>query len=120
MSIYYRVGDKDTRPWGTWEVIDTGLNYIVKKIIVMPGQQLSLQLHHHRDESWMIADGTAEVTLDDQIFSAPANTPIVIRAEQKHRVANRTDKPVTFIEIQTGETLDENDIVRLQDDYGRV
>lgn len=120
MAITYKTGDKDTRPWGTWEVIATGNNYIVKRIVVNPGEQLSLQLHYHRDEHWIIADGTAEVTLDDKIFSAPANTPIFIKAQQRHRIANRTSTPVIFIEVQTGDTLDENDIVRLEDNYGRV
>ena len=120
MTINYKVGEHDTRPWGTWEVIAVGEHHIVKKIVVMPGQQLSLQIHHHRDEHWIIAEGTAEVTLDQKVFQAPSNTPIFIKVGQKHRVANRTDKPVIFIEVQTGETLDENDIVRLEDNYGRV
>ena len=120
MSINYNVGDHDTRPWGTWEVIAVGENHIVKKIVVMPEQQLSLQLHNHRDEHWIIAEGTAEVTLDEKVFSAPANTPIFIKVGEKHRIANRTKEPVVFIEVQTGTTLDENDIVRLEDNYGRV
>jgi len=120
MTINYKTGDKDTRPWGTWEVIAVGPNYIVKRICVSPNQQLSLQLHHHRDEHWIIADGVAEVTLDDKIFTAPSNTAIFIKAEQKHRIANRTATPVTFIEVQTGDQLDENDIVRLEDIYGRA
>ena len=120
MTINYQVGDRDTRPWGTWEVIAVGSCYIVKKITVMPGQQLSLQLHHHRDEHWIIADGTAEVTLGDKILTAPANTPIFIPAEQKHRIGNKTDSPVVIIEVQTGDTLDESDIVRLEDRYGRA
>ena len=120
MTVTYKVGEHDTRPWGTWEVIAVGESYIVKRIVVMPNQKLSLQLHHHRDEHWIIAEGTAEVTLDDRIFSAPANTPIFIKVGQKHRIANTTQKPVVFIEVQTGDTLDENDIVRLEDSYGRV
>ena len=120
MSVNYKVGDHDTRPWGTWEVVAVGPTYIVKKIVVMPGQKLSLQLHHHRDEHWIIAEGTAEITLGDRVFVAPTNTPIFIQVGQKHRVANTTDKPVVFIEVQTGDTLDENDIVRLEDSYGRV
>ena len=120
MVVKYEKGTSDVRPWGTWEVIAVGDCYIVKRIVVMPGQQLSLQLHHHRDEHWIIAQGTAEVTLDDRVFSAPANTPIFIRTEQKHRIANRTQEPVVFIEVQTGDNLDENDIVRLEDIYGRA
>ena len=120
MTIQYKIGDKDIRPWGTWEVIAVGSCYIVKRIVVMPDQQLSLQLHHHRDEHWIIAEGVAEVTLDDRVFEAPANTPIFIKVGQKHRIANRTKQPVVFIEVQTGDTLDENDIVLLEDRYGRV
>lgn len=120
MSILYKAGDKDTRPWGTWEVVAVGSEYIVKRIVVMPGQQLSLQLHHHRDEHWIIVEGTAEITLDNKVFNAPQNTPIFIGVGQKHRIANRTTTPVIFIEVQTGKTLDENDIVRLEDNYGRV
>ena len=120
MSVNYKVGDHDTRPWGSWEVIAAGKNYVAKKIVVIPGGELSLQLHHHRDEHWIIAEGTAEVTLGDKIFSAPANTPIFIKVGEKHRIANRTQNQVVFIEVQTGDTLDENDIVRLEDKYGRV
>lgn len=120
MSILYKTGDKDTRPWGTWEVLDVGANYIVKKICVWPGKILSLQMHHHRAEHWIIADGTAEVTLGDKVFTAVSDTAVYIEKEQKHRIANKTDVPMTFIEVQTGETLDESDIVRFEDSYGRV
>ena len=77
-------------------------------------------MHHHRDEHWIIAEGTAEVTLDEHIFTAPMNTPIFIKTGQKHRIENKTNNPVIFIEVQTGDTLDENDIVRLEDSYGRA
>ena len=120
MPITYKTGDKDTRPCGTWEVLSVGEKFIVKKIMVMPHQKLSLQLHHHRDEHWIIAEGTAEVTLDERIFTAPANTAIFIKTKQKHRIENKTDSPVVFIEVQTGDTLDENDIIRLEDSYGRI
>ena len=120
MSVNYKVGDHDTRTWGSWEVIAAGNNYVAKKIVVILGGELSLQLHHHRDEHWIIAEGTAEVTLGDKIFSAPANTPIFIKVGEKHRIANRTQNQVVFIEVQTGDTLDENDIIRLEDKYGRV
>ncbi len=119
MTVLYQVGDKDSRPWGTWEVIGVGKNYIVKKICVEAGQTLSLQMHHYRDEHWIIVSGTAEVTLDEQIYEAHQNTPIFIKAGQKHRIANKTKDPVVFIEVQTGNTLDESDIVRFEDKYGR-
>ena len=119
MVVLYKKGQKDTRPWGDWEVLDAGENYIVKRIRVLPDKKLSLQMHHHRSEHWIIAQGTAKVTLGDKIFEAPANTPIFIEVEQKHRIANETSDTVVFIEVQTGDTLDENDIVRFADDYGR-
>ena len=120
MTVNYKKGEKDNRPWGDWEVLDVGENYIVKRIRVLPNKKLSLQMHHHRSEHWIISEGTAQVTLDEKTFEAPANTPIFIEIEQKHRIANETQMPVVFIEIQTGDTLDENDIVRFEDAYGRV
>ena len=109
-----------TRPWGTYQTIIRSDTYQVKRIIVNPNSQLSLQSHNHRAEHWIIVEGTAEITLDDKVFNAPQNTPIFIGVGQKHRIANRTTTPVIFIEVQTGKTLDENDIVRLEDNYGRV
>lgn len=120
MSIHYKVADRDTRPWGTWEVVDVGQKHIVKKITVMPNKILSLQLHHHRYEHWIIVQGIANVTLDDQTFLANENSAVFIQKEQKHRIANNTNEPLIFIEIQTGDILDENDIVRFEDSYGRV
>lgn len=120
MAVLYKTGDKDKRPWGTWEVLDTGTKHIVKKITVMPDKILSLQMHYHRTEHWIIVDGEAEVTLGEKVFTAPTDTAIRIEKEQKHRIANKTDKPMVFIEVQTGDTLDENDIIRFEDNYGRV
>ena len=119
MTVKYSVGEKGDRPWGSWEVLAVGPQYIVKRIVVNPKQKLSLQSHHFRSEHWIIADGTGFVTLDDKSFDAPQNTHIFIEKEQHHRMENRTDIPMTFIEVQTGDTLDESDIVRYQDDYGR-
>lgn len=120
MAVLYKTGDKDSRPWGTWEVLDVGVNHIVKKITVLPGKILSLQMHYHRAEHWIIVEGAAEVTLGEEVFNAVMDKAIRIEKEQKHRIANKTDKPMIFIEVQTGETLDENDIVRFEDSYGRV
>ncbi len=120
MTITYKIGDKDIRPWGTWEVLDVGTNYIVKRITVLPDKLLSLQLHHHRSEHWIITNGTAEVTLQDTIQSVPQNGHVFIPIETKHRIANKTNEPIIFIEIQTGDLLDETDIVRFKDQYGRV
>ena len=120
MSNSYNRGDKDTRPWGTWEVLDSGANFCVKKICVTPHNQLSLQLHHHRSEHWIIVKGTAKVTLDNEIIVRKSNESIYIPVETKHRIENDTNENMEFIEIQIGDNLDENDIVRFEDIYGRV
>ena len=118
--ITYKVGERGDRPWGTWEVLAVGDDYIVKRIIVNPHQKLSLQSHEHRSEHWVIACGTGTVTLDDDVIETPQDTHIYIKRGQKHRLENCTEKPVTFIEVQAGDMLDENDIIRYEDAYGRV
>ena len=120
MATSYKRGDKDTRPWGTWEVLEASDNYCVKKICVTPGNILSLQLHHHRSEHWIIVEGLAVVTLGENEIVKKANEAVYIPAETKHRIQNNTQEPMVFIEVQTGENLDENDIVRLEDKYGRA
>lgn len=119
VNLYAR-GQKDTRPWGTWEVLDAGDGYCVKKICVTPGNILSLQLHHYRAEHWIIVHGEALVTLGDDKIVKKANESVYIPAETKHRIQNNTQQDMEFIEIQTGENLDENDIVRFEDSYGRA
>lgn len=119
MTIHYKIGEKDTRPWGTWEITDIGTNYIIKKITVLPHQKLSLQLHHHRNEHWIIVSGTVLVTIGDSQKTISENTHLYIPKETKHRLENPTDESICFIEIQTGELLDETDIIRFEDIYGR-
>ena len=120
MANLYKKGAADVRPWGTWEVLDCGENFCVKKIKVIPGGKLSLQLHHHRDEHWIIVEGQAIVTLGDEKLVKNANDAIFIPLETKHRIQNDSDADVVFIEVQAGDSLDENDIVRLEDVYGRA
>lgn len=120
MANNYKRGDRDTRPWGTWEVLDAEDNFCVKRICVTPGSILSLQLHHFRSEHWIIVKGEAVVTLGDDKIVRKANESVYIPAETKHRIQNETNENMEFIEIQTGENLDENDIVRLEDKYGRA
>ena len=108
MSTQYKRGDHDSRPWGTWEVLDSAENFCVKRICVIPGGKLSLQLHHHRAEHWIIVKGLAKITLGEQIFEKQANESVYIPAETKHRIENATNSQVEFIEVQTGENLDEN------------
>lgn len=121
MTINYKKGDNDTRPWGKWEVLETGAHFCVKKITVNPEAILSLQLHNYRAEHWIIVEGNAMVILGDDKLYRHANDSIYIPVKTKHRIQNvSADKPLIFIEIQTGETLDEEDIVRFEDNYGRI
>ncbi len=120
MANLYKRGQKDTRPWGTWEVIEAGEGFCVKRIRVTPGNILSLQLHHYRAEHWIIVKGEALVTLGEDKILKKANESVYIPAETKHRIQNNTQQDMEFIEVQTGDNLDENDIVRFEDSYGRV
>lgn len=120
MTIHYHIGEKGTRPWGNWEVLDVGAEYIVKRIVVFSKGKLSLQSHDFRAEHWIIAEGIGRITLGDETFDAPQDTPVYIPKGQKHRIENATSNPLIFIEVQTGKTLDENDIHRYEDVYGRT
>lgn len=121
MATKYVKGDHDTRPWGTWEVLEAGEHFCVKKIVVNPQAILSLQLHHFRAEHWIIVEGEAMVVLGDDTLFRHANDSIYIPVNTKHRIKNNSmDKPLVFVEVQTGENLDENDIVRFEDNYGRL
>lgn len=118
--IHYKTNDHDTRPWGTWEVIDVEETQITKRIIVQPGHSISLQYHNHRHEHWTITKGTAQVTIDAEKRAMKVGQSIDIPAGTHHRIENEGDDILEFIEIQTGSILDEDDIVRLEDNYGRV
>ena len=107
------------RPWGTYESIAHGEHYQSKRIIVEPGAALSLQLHHHRSEHWTIVEGTAEVTIGEKIITCSSNDSVYIPVETVHRLINRTDTPVVLIEVQCGDYLGEDDIVRISDIYCR-
>jgi len=108
-------------PWGTWEVLDeSDSKFKVKKIVIKPGQRLSYQKHFKREENWFMAQGLAEVTLDDEIHNLKAGQWIHIPFEAKHRIKNPSDtEDLIFIEIQRGTYFGEDDIVRFTDDYGR-
>lgn len=115
----YQAGASDKRPWGRWEVLASRDGYVVKEIVVEPGEILSLQSHQHRDEHWIVLAGIAEVTINDDVFERRANQTAFIPAQAKHRIANKGKEPMVFIEVQTGEVLSETDITRYQDRYGR-
>lgn len=111
--------ERTQRPWGWYETISEVPGNKIKRIGVHPGQQLSLQKHHQRAEHWVVTQGTARVTLDDRQFDLQPGEYCDIAIGQVHRLANLTDGPVEIVEVQFGSYLGEDDIVRLQDDYGR-
>ena len=110
----------DQRPWGTFTVLDEGQDFKVKRIEVLPGKRLSYQRHAHRAEHWVVVQGTAKVTLDDREIVISAGQAIDIAVGAAHRVENPGDESLLFIEVQRGAYLGEDDIVRLQDDFGRT
>ncbi len=107
------------RPWGSYEGIDAGERFQVKRITVKPGAKLSLQKHAKRAEHWVVVRGSARVTIDEREFTLEANQSTYIPLGSVHRLANAGPGPLDLIEVQTGSYLGEDDIVRLQDDYGR-
>lgn len=113
-------GAAERRPWGAFVVLDDGPAAKVKRITVLPGQRLSYQLHHQRAEIWTVVDGTATVTLDGDDHTVQPGEVIAIPTGTAHRVRNDGDAPLVFIEVQTGAYFGEDDIVRLEDDYGRA
>jgi mannose-1-phosphate guanylyltransferase/mannose-6-phosphate isomerase len=107
------------RPWGSYDGIDSGDRFQVKRIIVKPGAALSLQKHHHRAEHWIVVKGTAQVTCDDKVFLLSENQSTYIPLGSKHRLENPGKQPLELIEVQSGGYLGEDDIVRFEDVYGR-
>jgi mannose-1-phosphate guanylyltransferase/mannose-6-phosphate isomerase len=107
------------RPWGSYEVLGEGSGYKMKKIVVKPGKRLSLQKHFKRNEHWVVVEGEALVTIDDSEMQIKRNESIYIKKGQTHRLENTTNSDLIVIEVQTGEYLGEDDIVRISDDYDR-
>ena len=107
------------RPWGSYESLIVGERFQVKRIVVDPGHTLSLQMHHHRAEHWIVAQGTAEVTCEDKVFILCEDQSTYIPLGHKHRLANPGKIPLELIEVQSGTYLGEDDIVRFEDVYGR-
>lgn len=108
------------RPWGSYTSVDSGERFQVKRIVVTPGAALSLQMHHHRAEHWIVVSGTARVTCDDEILILTENQSTYIPLGSKHRLENIGELPLELIEVQSGGYLGEDDIVRFDDVYGRV
>ncbi|MGM4906703.1 mannose-1-phosphate guanylyltransferase/mannose-6-phosphate isomerase [Tardiphaga sp. 866_E4_N2_1] len=107
------------RPWGSVQALEDGERYQVKRLVVKAGERLSLQMHHHRSEHWIVVRGTAKVTINDQIKTVHENESIYIPLGATHRLENPGKIPLELIEVQTGSYLGEDDIVRIEDDYKR-
>jgi len=108
------------RPWGSYTSVDSGDRFQVKRIIVKPGAALSLQMHHHRAEHWIVVSGTARVTCDENVMTLSENQSTYIPLGSKHRLENIGKLPLELIEVQSGSYLGEDDIVRFDDVYGRI
>jgi len=110
---------RDHRPWGWFESLVVGTRFQVKRIVVHPGAALSLQSHHHRAEHWIVVEGTAKVTIDDQVKLLTENQSVYIPLGAVHRMENPGKVPMVLIEVQTGSYLGEDDIIRYEDVYSR-
>ena len=114
-----RLHRKVYRPWGSYDSVDAAEGFQVKRITVKPGASLSLQMHHHRAEHWIVVNGTARVTCDERVFDLHENESAHIPLGAKHRLQNLGSTPLEIIEVQSGDYLGEDDIVRFEDIYGR-
>ena len=116
----YKLHRSVARPWGTYTVLEEGPRFKIKRIEVKPGASLSLQMHHHRSEHWIVVSGMAKVVNGDAEIMIGTNQSTYIPAGHKHRLENPGVLDLVMIEVQSGEYLGEDDIVRFQDNYGRV
>ncbi len=110
---------KEERPWGWFEILFEAAQLKIKRIMVKPGKRLSLQSHERRAENWVIVQGQALFTLDEQTFNLVPRQAVFIPEKAKHRIENPGRENLVFIEVQTGTYLGEDDITRFQDDYDR-
>ncbi|WP_299058160.1 phosphomannose isomerase type II C-terminal cupin domain [uncultured Nocardioides sp.] len=111
--------DSAERPWGSWHVIDDANGYKVKRIHVHPGQRLSYQTHRHRSEHWVVIFGIATCVVDGEVIVAGPGESVDVDCGQAHRISNAHDEELVIIEVQHGAYTGEDDIERLEDDYGR-
>src|ERR1700741_795579 len=111
--------ERGERPWGSYLVLDENSSYKIKRIIVKPGQRLSLQKHHHRSEHWIVVRGAARVTINDLVKTVHENESVYIPLGAVHRLENPGKILLELIEVQTGSYLGEDDIIRIEDDYQR-
>ena len=113
------VASTELRPWGSFTVLEEGAGYKIKRIEVKPGHRLSLQMHHHRSEHWIVVSGTAKVTCGEKEVMLCTNQSTYVPPCTTHRLENSGVIPLILIEVQNGEYLGEDDITRYQDDYAR-
>tara|TARA_B100001287_G_scaffold227781_1_gene197771 strand:- start:2197 stop:2541 length:345 start_codon:yes stop_codon:yes gene_type:complete len=114
------MNSKVEKPWGYFEILKSGKNFLLKKIFVKPGGILSLQSHEYRSEHWIIAEGEAEITLNDKVLNLKENQNIFIPQGAIHRISNKSSSDLVIIEMWYGNKLDENDIKRFEDIYERT
>lgn len=108
------------KPWGSFSTLEEGSGYKIKRLVVQPGERLSLQKHQHRAEHWVVVSGTATIVRGDRRFTLRTRKCAVIPRQAWHRIENHGRQPVVVIEVQHGSYLGEDDIIRKQDDYGRI
>ena len=113
------VSQRETRPWGAYQVVDEGADFLVKRITVTPGQRLSYQRHQHRNEHWVIVSGSGFATIEGDDHRLEPGRVMEVPMGTAHRVTNDGPTDLTFVEVQTGSYFGEDDIERLEDDYGR-
>ncbi len=116
----HNVASTEIRPWGSFTILDQGEGYKIKRIEVKPGHRLSLQMHHHRSEHWIVVAGTAKVTCNERIEMVSHNQSTYVPPCASHRLENPGVIPLVIIEVQNGQYLGEDDIVRFEDDYARA
>ena len=114
------IGERDDRPWGTWQVLDEGEGFKVKRISVKPNARLSYQTHEHRAEHWIVAAGRATCVIDGETVVVETGQCIDVGVGVAHRIGNVDDRELVIIEVMRGSYLGEDDIVRLEDDFGRA
>jgi mannose-6-phosphate isomerase len=119
-SAFKSVTATELRPWGSFTILEETRSYKIKRIEVKPGHRLSLQMHHHRSEHWIVVSGTARVTCGDEELVLSMNQSTYVPQCTTHRLENPGVIPLILIEVQNGEYLGEDDIVRFQDDYART
>ena len=110
----------EQRPWGEFEILCRDNKFVIKKLKVYPGKRTSLQYHNHREEYWIVLEGEGKVIKGDKTLDVKKGDFVKIDVKEKHRIENIGDRDLIILEVWVGDVLDEGDIVRLEDDYGRT